>query len=55
MELVQAEKMQKMIKKQQALNNLEETERLRELVEIEMTRVALQNELNMNRKYGGTG
>lgn len=34
-------------------NNLEETQRLKELVEIEMTRVALQNELNMNRKYAG--
>ena len=41
-----------MLKQQQMQNNLEETQKLKELVEIEMTRVALQNELNMNRKYG---
>lgn len=40
-ELQQSEAMQKLIKKQHMQNNLEETQRLRELVEIEMTRVAL--------------
>jgi hypothetical protein len=47
----QAEVMQKAIKRQHERSCIDETLQLRELIEIEQTKHALQNELSLNRKF----
>jgi hypothetical protein len=50
-EQLEVERWQKKIKQQTMQNNLDESMKMRELIDIEQTRVALSNEVNMNKKF----